>query len=159
MNEQKIIEVNSLVRAKSRGELIQMCKDKNLTYSGTKHDMAVRLIGGWSKEKEEDMEPSLRLQPSVRPIVIRKNDKGMWEYERIVFDDKTKNAVGYLADTGEVVPLQRSHIEICKRYKFKYMMPEVLDDPIRTEKKEESTTDDDSADEESVGDDEGAEEF
>lgn len=134
MNEQKIIEVNGLVRAKSRGELILMCKEKNLSFSGTKHDMAVRLIGGWDKEKDEDVEPSLRLQPSIRPVVIKKNDKGMWEFEGIVFDNKTKNAIGYLSEEGTVLPLQRTQIEICKKYKFKYMLPEVLDDEPNSRK-------------------------
>jgi hypothetical protein len=50
MNEKKILEVNSLVRANSRTDLIQKCKEKNLSVSGTKHDMAVRLIGGWDAD-------------------------------------------------------------------------------------------------------------
>lgn len=125
MNEEKIIEVNGLVRAKSRNELISMCKERSLPVSGTKHDMAVRLIGGWA---DEDTCTSIRLQPSIKPIIIKRNCNGQWEFDGIIFDDNTRNAIGYLTDNGSVQPLQRDHIDICKKYKFKYILPCSLDD-------------------------------
>ena len=118
MNESKIAEINTLVRKNSRTELVRLCKEKNLNYSGTKHDMAVRLTGGLEKEV---------VVSHVKKIVIHRNDHGLWEYEGLVFDDKTKNVVGRW-ENGVLQPLRRSDIEMCKQYKFRYNMPSVLDE-------------------------------
>lgn len=134
MNEQKILEVNNLVRSHSRTELIAKCKDKNLSATGTKHDMAVRLIGGWVSDETKTQ---IGTQPMIPSLVITRNAKGLWVFENIVFDDKTKNAIGYLADDGTQHPLQRQQIETCKRYKFRYLLPEILDeDPTVVRPKE-----------------------
>lgn len=119
MNETKIAEVNTLVRKNSRTELIRLCKEKNLSCSGTKHDMAVRLIGGEEKKQT--------LEPQVKKIIIKRNKYGDWEYEGLIFDDKTKNVVGRLED-GIVKPLQRHDIEKCKQFKFRYTLPQILDE-------------------------------
>jgi hypothetical protein len=119
MNETKIAEVNTLVRKNSRTELIRLCKEKNISCSGTKHDMAVRLIGG--EEKKE------MLEPQVKKIIIKRNRFGEWEYEGLIFDDKTKNVVGRLED-GSIKPLQRQDIEKCKQFKFRYTLPQILDE-------------------------------
>lgn len=121
MNETKIAEVNALVRKNSRNELARLCKEKNLNCSGTKHDMAVRLIGGLNDEKKE------KLVSVVKKIVIRRNINGQWEYDGLIFDDKTKNVIGSI-NNGVVQPLQRKDIEKCKQYKFKYTLPVILDD-------------------------------
>ena len=121
MNETKIAEVNTLVRKNSRTELIRLCKEKNLSISGTKHDMAVRLIGGLNEENK------VILTPHVKKIIIRRDPSGRWEYEGLIFDDKTKNVVGRLED-GIVKPLQRQDIEKCKQYKFRYTLPPILDE-------------------------------
>ena len=118
MNETKIAEVNTLVRKNSRTELIRLCKEKNLSCSGTKHDMAVRLIGGEKKDI---------IEPHVKKIIIKRNTNGQWEYDKLIFDDKTKNVVGRLED-GIVKPLQRHDIEKCKQFKFRYTLPQILDE-------------------------------
>ena len=118
MNETKIAEVNTLVRKNSRTELIRLCKEKSLSCAGTKHDMAVRLIGGEKKEI---------IEPQVKKLIIRRNKHGEWEYEGLIFDDKTKNVVGRLED-GVVKPLQRQDIEKCKQFKFRYTLPQILDE-------------------------------
>jgi len=141
MNEQKILEVNSLVRSNSRTDLIAKCKEKNLSATGTKHDMAVRLIGGWASDETKTQ---IGVQPVIPQIIITKNAKGLWIFENIVFDDNTKNAIGYLAEDGTQQPLQRHHIEICKRYKFRYVLPNILDeDPTVVRAKETVDTDSD----------------
>ena len=121
MNETKIAEVNTLVRKNSRTELMRLCKEKNLSISGTKHDMAVRLIGGLNEDKKQIVEPQ------VKKIIIKRNRYWEWEYEGLIFDDKTKNVVGRLED-GVVKPLQRQDIEKCKQYKFRYTLPQILDE-------------------------------
>jgi len=121
MNETKIAEVNALVRKNSRNELARLCKEKNLNCSGTKHDMAVRLIGGLNDEKKE------KIVEVVKKIVIKRNTQGQWEYDGLIFDDKTKNVIGSISE-GVIQPLQRKDIEKCKQYKFKYSLPVILDD-------------------------------
>jgi len=121
MNETKIAEVNALVRKNSRNELARLCKEKNLTCSGTKHDMAVRLIGGLNDEKKE------KIVEVVKKIIIRRNHNGQWEYDGLIFDDKTKNVTGVLSE-GVIQPLKRKDIEKCKQYKFKYILPIILDE-------------------------------
>lgn len=120
MNETKIAEVNTLVRKNSRTELIRQCKEKNLNCSGTKHDMAVRLIGGVEKKEV--------IEPHMKKIIIRRNNQGQWEYDGLIFDDKTKNVIGKLDDNGNILSLQRLDIEKCKRYKFRYTLPQILDE-------------------------------
>ena len=145
MNEQKVADLNRLVRVHSRPELIQMCKEKNLSVSGTKHDMAVRLIGGLKNDGEE----SVKLEPSINKLIIKKNANNQWEFEGLIFDNKTKNVIGVLDRYGSIQRLTRTDIEKCKQYKFKFQMPDVLDE--RPDKP--NTTNDDSS-VESDGDDE-----
>jgi hypothetical protein len=144
MNETKIAEVNTLVRKNSRTDLIRLCKEKNLNCSGTKHDMAVRLIGGLEEKKQ--------ITDHVKKIVIRRNQYGEWEYEGLIFDDKTKNVVGRRYEEGDVKPLQRQDIEKCKQYKFRYTLPQILDerhdvhrnptDQLSSDEEEEDINDD-----------------
>lgn len=141
MNEAKIAEVNSLVRKNSRNELVRLCKEQNLSYSGTKHDMAVRLMGGLHQD-----EP---VQNHVRKIIIHKNKNGLWEFAGLIFDDHTKNVMGRLDEDGiTILPLRRCDIEKCRQYKFRYNMPEVLDERPGTVKSYEHGDGSQSSDEE-----------
>lgn len=125
MNEEKIAEVNRLVRKHSRNELVQLCKEKNLPCSGTKHDLSVRLIGGFTKTQEEKQV----IIEQVRKLKITRNTHGQWEFEGLIFDKNTKNVIGWVENGDpEVKPLQRDQIEKCKQYKFKYNLPEILDE-------------------------------
>jgi hypothetical protein len=121
MNDTKIAEVNTLVRKNSKNELARLCRERNLSFTGTKHDMAVRLIGGLEEKKEA-------LVPQVRKIVIARNAEGQWEWEGLVFDEKTKNVVGRRGEGGVVCPLQRQDIEVCKQHKFRYLLPDILNE-------------------------------
>lgn len=121
MNETKIAEINTLVRKNSKNELMRLCQEKKLSCSGTKHDMAVRLMGGLKTTIQEPKQ-------YIKKIVIQRNKQGLWEFEGLIFDDKTKNVVGCLGSDGQVRPLQRKDIEKCRQYKFLYIMPEILDE-------------------------------
>lgn len=134
MNEDRIAQVNKLVRKHSRNELARLCKEKNLSCVGTKHDMAVRLMGGLEETKTT-------VEEHNRKIVIKRNAKGQWEYEGLIFDDRTKNVV--CRSDGEA--LQRPDIEKCRQYKFRYVLPDILE-----ERKDDSKvfTNDPSSDEE-----------
>ena len=143
MNEEKINEVNSMVRSKSRSELIAMCKDKNIAYSGTKHDMAVRLLGGWNRKEEDNP----RLSAFFRKIIIEKNEAGLYTYEGLVFDEKTKNVIGVWKE-GAVAPLSRESIELCKKYKFRFVLPDVLDENPLYERADHPSSDEEEDEEE-----------
>jgi hypothetical protein len=140
MNETKIAEVNLLVRKNSRNELVRLCKEKNMACSGTKHDMAVRLIGGF------DQEPKEKLVADIKKIVIKRNTKGQWEYDRLIFDDKTKNVIGCLDEDNTLKPLQRDDIEKCKQHKFRFVLPNILDErtDIDNKKSHELSSDEDN---------------
>ena len=135
MNENKIAEVNKLVRKHSRTELVRLCKEKNLACVGTKHDMAVRLMGGFEETK-------MAVEEHNRKIVITRNAEGKWEYEGLIFDDRTKNVISR-ADGN---PLQREDIEKCRQYKFRYVLPEILEE--RTDNTKVFAHDSSSEDEE-----------
>lgn len=117
MNENKIAEVNKLVRKHSRNELMRLCKEKSLSCVGTKHDMAVRLMGGLEETKTI-------VEEHNRKIIIKRNANGQWEFEGLIFDDRTKNVVRR-ADGNA---LQRPDIEKCHQYKFRYILPEILEE-------------------------------
>lgn len=144
MNETKIAEVNTLVRKNSKNELVRLCKERNLSCSGTKHDMAVRLIGGLQEKKQD-------LEKHIHKITIQRNQYGQWEFEGLVFDNKTKNVVGCLSENGLVRPLQRQDIEKCKQYKFRFLLPNILDErPDTVREAVISDDDDEDEDEEEV---------
>lgn len=153
MNETKIAEVNTLVRKNSRNELVRMCKEKNISYSGTKHDMAVRLIGGFNT----DDETKEKVVEHIKKIIIKRNKYGRWEYEGLIFDEKTKNVVGCLHDDGSVRPLQRKDIEKCKQYKFRYVLPEILDERQDVERTPHDLSSSDEEEDIVDGDDENNE--
>lgn len=141
MNETKIAEVNTLVRKNSKNELARLCKERNLSCSGTKHDMAVRLIGGLQEKKQD-------LEQHIHKITIQRNQYGQWEFEGLVFDDKTKNVVGCLSGNGLVRPLQRQDIEKCKQYKFRFLLPDILDERPDAVREIVASSDEEEEDEE-----------
>ena len=148
---EKVAEINSLVRSKTRNDLVAMCKGKNLPCTGTKHDMAVRLLGGLSEKK--DKSSTTTPSPVIPKVVIqRKNNR--WVFQDIVFDDRTRNAYAVLMPDGTLGSLQRYHISVCKKYKFKYVLPEILDERPDVPEKVR----DDSSDEEFEEEEEGEEE-
>jgi len=146
MNEEKINEVNSMVRSKSRTELIAMCKEKNIACSGTKHDMAVRLLGGWNRKEEDNP----RLSAFFRKIVIEKNDAGVYTYEGLVFDERTKNVTGVWKEDS-VKPLTRDAIELCKKFKFRYILPDILDENPHYERADHPSSDEEEDEEDQDG--------
>lgn len=129
MNEAKIAEVNKLVRKNSRNELVRLCKERNLCCTGTKHDMAVRLMGGFQEEEKKEVEKT-----PIKKIIIHRNQEGRWEWEGLIFDDKTKNVVGHRGGGGVVLSLRRQDIEKCRQYKFRYNLPEMLEERTDTTK-------------------------
>lgn len=136
-------EIQTLVREKTRNELVALCKEKKLPCSGTKQELATRLVGSSQVKKEVS-------KNKMEPLIIRQHEKdGYFLFQNIVFHPKTKLAYAILLPNGSLSPLQRKEIEICKRYKLKYVLPEVLDDrpdPPEKPKDDSSDEEDEEAD-------------
>ncbi len=143
----KVSKINTLVRTKTRNDLVAMCKDQNLPCTGTKHEMAVRLLGGLSENKPP---PS----SSFQKIVVKKKGDH-WVFKDLVVEYGTKNVLGRLLPDGSVGQLQRAQIETCKQYKFQYILPEILDErPDPPERKADSSDEEYEDEEEEVEGDE-----
>uniref|UniRef100_A0A6C0IFX3 SAP domain-containing protein n=1 Tax=viral metagenome TaxID=1070528 RepID=A0A6C0IFX3_9ZZZZ len=126
MNPEELKRLNAFIRQNSKPELTKQCLEKNLSVKGTKHDMAVRLLG-------ISMRPSIAVEDvAQRPILlIRRNQHGRYVHDptRLVFDKLSRKVVGREGKNGEVNDLQRNDIQVCQQYKFQYVLPEYLDDP------------------------------
>jgi hypothetical protein len=102
----------------------------------------------------------------VSDIAIRKNKYGNFEHmqTRLVFNTD-KMVYGKQTDEPSILPLTAEDIEVCKRYKFNYKLPENLnvnkslddikiDDMEEEELDEEDIEEDIEEEEEEVVDDE-----
>lgn len=162
-------------------ELIEICKTKGLTVSGTKTDLINRIMGCVSKPKAEPKKAETSSQPNIikklsdkiPTIEIKRNFHGNFEHSdtRFVFNNLTKKAYGKQNDDGTISELTSEDINICHKYKFAYDIPENLnskntndddeDDDVEVEdelvEEEEDELDDD--DDEEVEEEEELEEY
>lgn len=163
MNDNLKKKLNSLVRNCTKTELIKQCKELDFDTSGTKQDLALRLLkvdGGKSKVNQKDFEnPNLVLK-------IEKNKFGNYTHNEsnMVFDPHTKKVIGVQQENGNVRTLNRNDIEICKKFKFQYNMPTMLDpspiyEILENSDKEESETELSEAEEDLEEEDEDEETF
>jgi len=125
--------------------LMAFCKSKNVKQSGKKEDIIERLLGLLNKSDETKPETKPVPVKSVKssatssaPVLvkitdnlgteIRKNKFGNYEHfeSGLVFNNDTKMVIGYQNSNGKIDSLTDSHIESCKKYKFKYTLPENL---------------------------------
>jgi len=140
MDEESQKRVNLLVKTKTKTELQMMCKEKKKSISGTKIDMAQRVLGIVVEKapivKQTVNEPgkkkdafSVAATDSNLILRIAKNKFGHYTHEEtsLVFDPVTKRVIGVQQSTGSVRSLQRSDIDQCQKYKFQYNLPNMLD--------------------------------
>ena len=144
--------VNELMSC-TRAELAQMCADKGLKKSGTKAQLAARITGGTEEDvkktttsKKDAPKPatsktSTKLttekQKSILDMVgktktiisIKLNSHGNHEHPEsgLVFDSVTKKCIGKQEENGKISPLTEEDIDLCNKFKFKYVIPENLD--------------------------------
>ena len=134
-----------------RNELVDICKKKDLSTSGTKKDLIKRIIKEQNK-KENIVE---KLDLSLNSVIIKKNSFGNYVHSptKFVFNKDNKSVIGKEDDEGQIVSLDKNDIDICNKYKFKFVVPEDLnnkdDDDI-----EEVIEDSDDSDSDSDSDDE-----
>ena len=127
-----IVEINKLVRAHSRSDLISMCTDKKLNASGTKHDMATRLILTRHDmlESRENIVEKLRRQRHEIRLIQLNDGHYLYAEPNLVFHHQTRRVFcRHEGDATDGVPkkynvLRESDIEYCKQWKLPYQVPE-----------------------------------
>lgn len=147
MNPEELKRLNAFIRQNSKPELTKQCLEKNLSVKGTKHDLAVRLLG-------IQMRDAIPVENAHRPvIIIRRNQRGRYVHDptHFVFDKLSRKVIGREGKHGDVQDLKRSDIQVCRQYKFHYSIPECLDDPPFPFHKQEFQVDVLSSDDEGEG--------
>jgi hypothetical protein len=133
-----------LIKCKNK-ELSAFCKQRGLKCSGTKAQLLSRLSGKVEvvESKQSTKKKSLKtksdkvsdtpvaklLTASVPTVAIRRNQFGNHEHPEtsLVFDKKTKRAIGTQNDKGGINDLTTEDIDICNQYKFPFDLPDNLD--------------------------------
>jgi hypothetical protein len=129
-------------------ELQALCRQKALKCTGTKEQLISYLLGkeGGSSSKPpvakketpakkvEDTKNistpvAKKLLSSIPTVAIRRNQHGNHEHPdtSLVFDKKTKKAIGKQNDDGTIDDLTPEDIDICNQWKFQYVLPDNLD--------------------------------
>jgi hypothetical protein len=121
--------------------LMAFCKSKGLKQSGTKDEVLKRVLEHLDKnkksEKVEKVEKEVKkveksivkaLSEKSSSMQIQKNKFGNYEHfdSGLVFNNDTGNVIGFQNKNGKVDSLTDETIELCKKYKFTYKLPENL---------------------------------
>ena len=127
-------------------ELKALCRARGLVLKGKKADLISRLSGvdvdnlprqrpakKATKKKSAHSVASAKvikaLSGNIPNITIRRNNHNNLEHPDtgLVFDKQTNTAIGKQNDNGSVDDLTDADIELCKKFKFKFQVPENLD--------------------------------
>jgi hypothetical protein len=174
--ENKKPEVFELTREKintaTKDMLVAFCKAKGVKQSGKKEEVVKRLLDLLEKEEKNPSSSSTPKKETVsKPvssqilnsisekkdvIEIRKNKFGNMEHfeSGLVFKDSL--AIGTQNQNGKIDSLTDKSIELCKKFKFKYNLPENLnvDKGLNSVKVEELDEDEEELDEDDIEEDE-----
>lgn len=151
----------------SKDMLIAMCKKAGVKVTGKKEELVQRLTEFLANKNDKKVEPKVEKktektdQPVIRTmkertaeLAIRKNKFGNFEHTQtgLVFNTENKMVYGRQVDDA-VVDLTVEDIELCKKYKFPYKIPENLNtsknlDDIKIEDLEEEVLDEDDLEDE-----------
>ena len=145
--KKNVCEYNSL----KKDALVKMCNERNLDVRGTKKDIIKRLIGNDNKEETIIN----KLEVSLNSVVIKKDGFGNYIHSptSFVFNKDTKCVIGKDVGEGNIIQLDKNDINICNRYKFKYNIPDDLNDG-NDEEVEDIIDESDSDEEDEESDDE-----
>ena len=132
----------------NKAELVALCKSKGCKCTGTKDVLIQRLLEqgespvkktvGESKTKKAVIESKSKkasndviekLTKDIPVIPIRRNEHGNLVHPEtgLVFDRKTETVIGKQEDDGTIADLTDEDIQECKRFKFKFCIPNNLD--------------------------------
>jgi len=154
--------------------LAGMCKKVGLKQSGKKEELYKRLMDHLtsspkaeviakkpsSSSKKEDPPVIKSVKERTAELAIRKNSHGNFEHVAtgLVFNTD-KMVYGKQSEDGAVITLTVDDIELCKKYKFPFKVPENLNtsknlDDVKVEEMVEEVLEDDDLEEDIVDDEE-----
>lgn len=157
--------------------LAGMCKKVGLKQSGKKEELYKRLVdhltaspktevvskkpsSASSSSKKEEAPVIKSVKERTAELAIRKNSHGNFEHVAtgLVFNTD-KMVYGKQSEDGTVIPLTVDDIEICKKYKFPFKVPENLNtsknlDDVKVEEMAEEVLEDDDLEDDIVDDEE-----
>lgn len=156
----------------SKDMLVAMCKKAGVKVTGKKEELMQRLTEFLANKNDKKVEPKVEKkvekgdQPVIRSVkertaelAIRKNKFGNFEHTQtgLVFNTENKMVYGRQVD-DKIVDLTVDDIELCKKYKFPYKIPENLNtsknlDDIKIEDLEEEVLDEDDLEDEGEDED------
>ena len=113
------------LKSLKKKELEEMCRQKNLSDKGKKDELVSRLISNVNKSDNVIN----TILTGLSSITITKNKFGNYEHipTKFIFNKTTKIVIGK-QEGDKIISLSESDIEICNQYKFKYNLPENLND-------------------------------
>ena len=111
-----------------------LCKKYNLKISGNKENLIKRLVDYINSSKQISS-PNLKSKPKKilekennDIIQINRNQFGHYEHfeTKLVFSKLDKRVIGKQHNDGTILELTKNDIELCNKFKFKYILPENL---------------------------------
>lgn len=141
----------------SKAQLVDMCKERGLKVSGTKSDLVARLNSEVPVESKRSSPVAKSPTEEVSQFMITKNKFGNWVHEpsQLVFLREEKRVIGKQLEDGSISKITKEVMELCHKYKFRYDIPDNLND---SEDEEDVEEDADDAEEDAEEDDEIEEE-
>ena len=108
-------------------ELEQICREKGIqNIKGKKEELINRILNN-NKDDNKIVE---NIITGLSTILIEKNKFGNYEHKQtnLIFNRNTKTVIGKQnQDSGEIEQLSESDIELCNQYKFKFKIPDQID--------------------------------
>lgn len=134
LNDPEIVtDINRMMRTHSRSDLNRMCTEASLAGSGTKHDMAQRLVLARHRKIESRDCVLNRLRRQRKQIYLTQLNDGHYLYPEpnLVFHQQTRRVFcRHVGDATDGVPkqyetLRESDLEFCRQWKIPYSVPEM----------------------------------
>lgn len=74
----------------------------------------------------------ITIDSSSKGMTLRKNKFNNYEHleTKFIFDKTTKKVIGKQLDDGTIIELTIEDIEVCKKYRFKYLIPVMITDKL-----------------------------
>lgn len=123
------IEINNetLLKANKK-ELEALCRKNKLKVTGKKEVLIKRLLDFQNEKKSEKTTILDKISETVPIIQIRKNEHGNYEHPdtKLIFCKNEKKVIGKQKDDGTISNLTKDDINNCNKFKFKYILPDNL---------------------------------
>ncbi len=151
--------------AMKKSELVTLCKQFKLKISGKKDDIVKRLIDLNNQTSQQSTVKTASkkqtvlqsLNTTIPTISVRRNKFGNYEHPEthLVFNKVDKMVYGRQNDNGTVDDLDKETIDLCNKFKFKYVLPENLNKTTTTSTNitQDDEDDEDEDDDEILEDD------